>query len=192
MSHLLLSQNLRHFYFPVTADVIYKVLKEKFMKNAFIVILFVISMIFQGPALSEDITPELINVMLNESDTAIKNKDTAAFAKFISDSASIVIEVPTPNGTIKITPSKQQYIQMLEQGWSSIPGEYKYERKTPKITVSDNGTVGTSLSIVNESYIIDGKTISSSSQEKAKYAFENKSLVIISIEATAQINSGDI
>ncbi|MET0064139.1 MAG: hypothetical protein ABW176_17775 [Candidatus Thiodiazotropha endolucinida] len=131
-----------------------------------------------------------LNKLLAQIDSAVEARDTSKIAHLFSDRASIIIEMPTPQGNSKIELNKQQYLQMTQQAWDMVGPSYKYSRLQTE-TVS-NETKAQVVSLVREEFQVNGQTITSETLEVVDLAVEGGRLVIVKVVGEMHIKGEPI
>lgn len=126
-----------------------------------------------------------LNELLAKIDSAAATRDASQIAHLLSDGASIVVEMPTPQGSMKLELNKQQYLELTQQGWNAIGPSYKYTRLSTEI--ESDGTKAQVVSIVREEFEAGEQTISSDTLEIADFEEEDGRLVVVKVVAQARV-----
>jgi len=130
----------------------------------------------------ERITTEQIQQVIDATDAAAMRRDTEAIGSHLSEGFAKNIDLPVPeqgwNASVKL--DKQQYLDLIEQGWQNME-QYSYRRENTVINIAADGLSGESSSTVTETVVIGGETRVSKVREYAHYALENGRPVITSI-----------
>jgi hypothetical protein len=138
----------------------------------------VVSILLSLPAQAADrITDEQIQQVINATDAAAMNRDTADIGEYLSDSFRKIIEFRYKKWMAKVKVRKDQYLEMIDEGWAT-PGEYDYQRDDIEIHIMPDGLSGQSHSTVTEHVIQDGEKMTSKFREYATYELENGRTVI--------------
>jgi hypothetical protein len=136
------------------------------------------SIILSLPAHAVDrITDEQIQQVINATDTAAMNRDSAGIGEYLSDSFRRIIEFRHKKWMAKVKLRKDQYLEIIDEGWANS-GEYDYQRDDIEIHISPDGLSGLSHSTVTEHVVQDGEEMTSKFREYATYAVENGRPVI--------------
>jgi len=137
-----------------------------------------LSVVLSLPAqAAERITNEQIRQVINATDTAAMNRDTAGIGEYLSDSFEKTIEFIYKKWMAKVRLDKDDYLEMIEEGWTNI-GAYDYQRTDTEIHISADGLSGLSHSTITENIIQDGEKLTSKFREYATYELENGRPVI--------------
>jgi len=138
----------------------------------------VVSILLSLPTQAADrITDEQIQQVIYATDTAAMNRDSAGIGEYLSDSFRRIIEFRYKKWMAKVKVRKDQYMEMIDEGWAKI-GEYDYQREDTEIHIAPDGLSGQSSSTVTENIVQDGETMTSKFREYATYALENGRPVI--------------
>jgi hypothetical protein len=129
---------------------------------------------------ADRITEEQIRQVIDATDTAAMNRDTAGIGAYLSDSFEKVIEFPYEKWMAKVKLDKDQYLGLIEEGWSTIE-YYDYRRAATEIHIKPDGMRGMSYSTITEHIIQDGEEMTSKFREYATYELENGRPVITRI-----------
>lgn len=117
--------------------------------------------------------------LLTKIDAAVEARDADAVGQYLSESVEILIEMPTPQGTVRAELNKSQYLQILAQTWAAIGSHYKYSRHSTEI--ASNGEVAQASSVVLEEIEMGGQLIQSETLEVTDFAVEDGDLVVIKV-----------
>ncbi len=128
--------------------------------------------------------------LLAQIDSATEARDVSKIARFLSDRASITIEMPTPQGNVKVKLNKQQYLEMTQQAWDAIGPSYKYTRL--QTDMESDGTKAQVVSIVQEEFLAGEQMISSETLAVTDLAVENGRLVIVKVVGQMHIKGEPI
>ena len=140
-----------------------------------------ISVLLSLPAHAADqITDEQIQQVISATDAAAMNRDTAGIGEYLSESFRRMIEFRHKKWMAKVKLRKDQYMELLDEGWAKT-GEYDYQREDTKIHIAPDGLSGQSSSTVTENVVQDGETMTSKFREYATYKLENGRLVITQV-----------
>lgn len=125
----------------------------------------------------ERITAAQIQQVMDTTDTAARHRDTAGIGAYLGSSFLKVIEFPHDKWMAKVTLNKQEYLQMIDAGWTTIE-EYDYQRADTEIHIMPDGLSGLSYSTVTEHLVQDGQRMTSKFREYATYEMEDGRPVI--------------
>lgn len=117
--------------------------------------------------------------LLAEIDAAAETRNASQIAPLLSDEVSVIIDMPTPQGNMRLNLNKKQYLEMLRQGWGAIGPSYKYTRLSTDI--ESDGRKAQVVSIVREEFQMAGQIINSETLEIADIAVENGTLVVVKV-----------
>ena len=123
------------------------------------------------------ITSEQIQQVIDATDAAAMNRDTAGIGNYLSNSFEKTIEFPYKKWMAKVKLNKDDYLGLIDEGWSNT-AEYDYQRSNTKIHIMPDGMSGLSHSTVTENIIVDGEKMTSKFREYATYELENGRPVI--------------
>ncbi|MEN8107493.1 MAG: hypothetical protein ABFS22_05745 [Pseudomonadota bacterium] len=129
---------------------------------------------------ADTITREDIQQVIDATDAAAKNHDTAGIGKYLSVSFEKIIEFPYDKWMAKVRLDKEKYLDLIDAGWPTIE-EYEYQRNNTVIQVMPDGLSGHSYSTITETLSLDGTRRVSKFREHALYALENGRPVITQI-----------
>jgi len=141
----------------------------------------VIVVLLAYPLHAEDrITAAQIQQVMDTTDAAAMNRDTAGIAAHLGGSFEKILEFPHDKWMAKVRISKQEYLQLIDAGWTTVE-EYDYKRTDTEIHVMPDGLSGLSYSTVTEHLVQDGKPMTSKFREYATYELENGRPVITQV-----------
>ena len=135
---------------------------------------------FQAQA-AEPITREHIQQVVDMTDVATMNRDTAGIGEYLSETFLRIIECIYDDKYIaKVKVDKKKYLEMIDEGWPTLE-EYVYQREDTTIQVMPDGSGGQSYSTITETLSIEGTKMVSKYREHALYTLENGKPVITRI-----------
>ncbi len=111
----------------------------------------------------DSLTEEIVRGVISELDAATENMDADPFSDALSDDVKIVITINFQGQSQVISPSKQEYIVMLEEGWAEA-SNYEYTRSNLKIDMQGNKALVTA--IIRESMTVRGRNMNTRTFEK--------------------------
>jgi hypothetical protein len=123
------------------------------------------------------ITSEQIQQVIDATDAAAMNRDTAGIGNYLSNSFEKTIEFPYKKWMAKVRLNKDDYLGLIDEGWSNT-AEYDYQRSYTEIHIMPDGMSGLSHSTITENIIVDGEKMTSKFREYATYELENGRPVI--------------
>jgi hypothetical protein len=119
-----------------------------------------------GAQAAERITPDHIRQVIAETDAAAKQRDVQGIGEHLGEKFSKGVEVSSGVMIESVQIDKQQYLQMIAEGWGTVD-EYSYDREDTVIT---------------ETVVVNGEKMVSKVREYARYELENGKPVIVAIE----------
>jgi len=128
----------------------------------------------------ERITKAQIQEVIDTTDAAAMNRDTAGIGAYLGDSFQKILEFPHDKWMAKVRINKQKYLQLIDAGWTTIEA-YDYERADTEIHIMPDGLSGLSYSTVTENIVQDGKQMTSKFREYATYKLEEGRPVITQV-----------
>lgn len=135
---------------------------------------------FQAQA-TEPITREHIQQIVDITDAATINQDTAGISEYLSETFQRVIEFVHKDKYIaKVRIGKKKYLELIEEGWPALE-EYAYQREDTSIHIMPDGSSGQSYSTITETLSLRGTRMVSKYREHALYALEDGKPVITQI-----------
>ena len=135
---------------------------------------------FQAQA-AEPITREHIQQIVDITDAATKNRDTAGIGAYLSETFQRIIEFIHDDKYIaKVSVDKKKYLELVDEGWPTLE-EYGYQREDTRIHILPDGSSGESYSTITETLSLRGTRMVSKYREHALYALENGKPVITQI-----------
>jgi len=141
----------------------------------------VISVLLALPIHAADrITQEQIQQVIDTTDAAAMNHDTAGIGAYLGATFEKIIEFPHDKWMAKVKINKQEYLALIDAGWTTIE-KYDYVRSNTEIHVMPDGQSGLSYSTVTEHMVQDGKEMTSKFREYATYELENGRPVITQV-----------
>ena len=127
-----------------------------------------------------NITREHIQQVIDVTDTATKNHDTAGIGEYLSESFERIIEFTHDKYIAKVRVDKKKYLELIDEGWPTLE-EYDYQRDNTSIHVMPDGSSGQSYSTITETLSMDGTRMVSKFREHALYTMEDGKPVITQI-----------
>jgi len=135
---------------------------------------------FQAQA-AEPITREHIQQIVDMTDAATKNHDTAGIGEYLSETFQRIIEFVHQDKYIaKVRIGKKKYLELIDEGWPALE-EYRYQREDTSIHIMPDGSSGQSYSTITETLSLRGTKMVSKYREHALYALEDGKPVITQI-----------
>jgi phosphotransferase system IIA component len=134
-----------------------------------------------GAQAAERITPDHIRQVIAETDAAAKQRDVQGIGEHLGEKFSKGVEVSSGVMIESVQIDKQQYLQMIAEGWGTVD-EYSYDREDTVITIAPDGLSGESNSTITETVVVNGEKMVSKVREYARYELENGKPVIVAIE----------
>jgi len=128
-----------------------------------------------------NITADQVRQVIAAVDLAAENRDANGIGIYLGKAFFKYIDVPAANSPVTARVDRQQYLEMIQQGWKTIK-DYSYQRKDIVIHVAPDGTSAESNSTVIEIVSMDGKDMVSKVREYARYTIERGKPVIVRIE----------
>ena len=129
---------------------------------------------------AEQITREQIKQVINATDTASMDHNTAAIGTYLGDSFERIIEFPYEDQMATVQLNKIEYLQLVDEGWARI-SYYDQRRDNLEIHIMPDGLSGKSHSTITENIVIDGVKITSRFREYSIYQLENGRPVITQV-----------
>ena len=129
---------------------------------------------------ADTITREHIQQVIDVTDTATKNHDTADIGEYLSESFERIIEFTHDKYIAKVSVDKKKYLELIEEGWPTLE-EYGYQREDTKIHIMPDGSSGESYSTITETLSLRGTRMVSKYREHALYALGDGKPVITQI-----------
>ena len=126
---------------------------------------------------AERITSEQIQQVIDATDAAAMNRDTAGIGAYLSESFEKTIEFPFKKWMAKVKLDKIDYLILIDEGWVNT-GEYNYQRNNTEIHILPDGLSGLSHSTITENIVVNGEKMTSKFREYATYELENGRPVI--------------
>jgi len=129
-----------------------------------------ICVIASSVASATELTEAAVKNLIDKVDKATIALNTSGIAEALSNNVIIVMHVNVQGKDHTVTPTKEQYISMLEQGWTAYK-DYKYSKSGMVITMQ--GSKAVVKSNIIETMTIKGKEISGSSKEEVTVEMVN-------------------
>jgi hypothetical protein len=129
------------------------------------------------------ITTDDINAVIAATDKASINQDTEEIGRYLGKEFYKYIDVHAGAVPATVRIDKEQYLEMIENGWKTID-RYSYDRLDTVIHVDSDGMNAESYSTIVETVtMMDGQEMTSKVREYATYSLENDRPVIVRIES---------
>jgi len=134
---------------------------------------------FQAQA-ADPITREHIQQVVDVTDAATRNRDTAGIGEYLSETFERIIEFVHDKYIAKVRVDKKKYLELIDEGWPTLE-EYDYQRDDTTIHIMPDGSGGQSYSTITETLSLDGTRMVSKFREHALYTMEDGKPVITQI-----------
>ncbi len=131
---------------------------------------------------ADQLSQENITKLIKNMETAASKKDADGVLKFISPKAKITLTAMVNGKTQKVQLQVPQYKAMLEQGWK-VAQNYKFKRSDTKIQIDQAAKKATITATIDEEVEIQGKKISSKTNQKSTVEVINGKLMITDLNA---------
>jgi hypothetical protein len=128
------------------------------------------------------ITTEQVRQLMAATDIAAEHRDAQGIGACLGQNFFKYIDVHRDNDTATARINKEQYLQLIEQGWDQVQN-YAYERRDVVVNVAQDGSTAESFSTVVESFTVAGKEMVSKVREYASYELEDGRPVIVNIDS---------
>ena len=126
-------------------------------------ICIVLSLAVVSTAYATELTEKTVRQVISKVDHAVNELSARAVAEQLSGSVSITINISIQGQKQVMTPSKQEYVSMLEQGWAQYTN-YKCSRSNVVTKIKhDKAYVSADI---QESMTIHGQYLSGASKEE--------------------------
>jgi hypothetical protein len=143
----------------------------------------ILMLLLTAPALAADkLTKAQIQEVIDAADAASVQQDSAAIGAVLGSNFYKYIEVPSDGMPVTARINKQQYLDLIEQGWEKT-SNYQYQRQDLVINLSPDGDTAESFATIIENFEIDGQKMVSKVREYARYELEDGRPVIVNIDS---------
>lgn len=132
---------------------------EKTIKTLFMFMCITISVIASAATLTEAAVKEFIEKVDHAAVTLNANEISDA----LSNDAVIIMNIKMQGQDHVMKPSKNEYITMLQQGWSTYEN-YKYAKSN--VIIKIQGNIAFVTANVKESMTVQGKDVTGESKEE--------------------------
>ena len=92
---------------------------------------------------ADNITREHIQQVIDVTDAATKNRDTAGIGEYLSETFERIIEFTHEKYIAKVRVDKKKYLDLIDEGWPTLE-EYDYQRDNTAIHIMLDGSSGQS------------------------------------------------
>lgn len=113
---------------------------------------------------SAKLTKTDVEKLIETLDQAVNDLDVSAVGSILSDNVEVVMDISSQGNTQTMKINKQQYLAMLEKGWSAFD-DYSYKRTNLKIDIQDTKALLTFN--VEEKMTVQGQKIEGTSKGEA-------------------------
>lgn len=110
-----------------------------------------------------ELTKQAVERLIEQVESAAQSQNAHPIAEVLSDHVEIRLNINTQGQQQALSPTKQEYIDLLAQGWS-LNSNYEYRRLKTDIKIT--GNKATISAVVKESMEIQGQAFSVTSTEK--------------------------
>lgn len=149
---------------------------KKIICNLFVLACFTLSLNLHAAQLDKNSIMQLMGKM----DEMAASKNADAIAGYMSSDIKITMNISAQGQTQVLKPNKDQYLQMLKQGWA-VAQNYSYKRDNVKINIVEKGKKAVVTADVIESMIVQGQNFTGNSTEEAVVELVNGKLLITSV-----------
>ncbi len=133
------------------------------MTNIVKVFFLVIYTMASLAATASELTEESVKAIIAKADNAASTLNANGISNVMSKNAIIVMNINMKGKEHVLKPSKQEYIAMLQQGWSTYKN-YKYTKSDVVIKIEGKKALVTAN--VKESMTVQGQNVSGESKEE--------------------------
>lgn len=134
-------------------------------------------------ALADDaLTVEHIQGVIDATDAAAMQRDTQAIGRHLSSDFEKKVELPYQGRQASITLNKEEYLELIDQGWEQLQ-EYSYRREDTVIHIASDGLSGESSSTLTEHMVVNSKPSVSKVREYTHYSLEDGKALITRVES---------
>jgi hypothetical protein len=133
---------------------------KKLVKVSVLIIALCVSAISHAGGLTE----KTIIDLMKKVDNATSSLDIAPIEEILSDNVAITMNITSQGQTEVLKPTKQEYLSMLQEGWSMYTN-YKYVRTNVKIKLESEKRAYVTAD-VEESMTVQGQNITGKSKEE--------------------------
>jgi hypothetical protein len=128
------------------------------------------------------ITEDDIWKIMDEVEVATLHKDIDGVMKHLAPSVVINVTVSSPYGPQNVPMSREKYQKETLKGWS-MTSDNEYRRENEKIKLSDDGQIAVVETDVIESYVLQGKTNHTRTQERVTLEVVDGEILVTRIDA---------
>jgi len=128
------------------------------------------------------ITEDDIWNIMDEVEDATLDKDIDGVMKHLSPSVVINVTVSSPYGPQKVPMSREKYRKETLKGWS-MTSQYEYRHENEEIKISDDGQIAVVEADIIESYVLQGKTINTTTHERVTLEVVDGEILVTRIAA---------
>ena len=136
------------------------------------------------------ITEDDIWIIMDEVEYATVNKDIDGVMKYLAPSVVIHVFVNSPYGPQKVPMTREQYRKETLKAWAET-SDNEYRRENDEIKLSDDGQVAVVETDVIESYVMEGRTINTTTHERITLQVVDGEILVTRIDAFMRMNSDD-
>jgi hypothetical protein len=126
-------------------------------------IIVVIGFIAAVSASAAELSETSVRAFMSTIDEAVNMKDAEKIDGLLAENVQIALNMTANGQTQVMSPSKQEYLAMLNQGWA-MSSDYSYTRSIVNIDIQ-SGKASVS-SKVKESMTVQGQSLSGESREE--------------------------
>jgi len=131
-----------------------------------------------------------LNIM-DEVEVATLNKDIDGVMKYLAPSVVINVYLSSPYGPQKVPMTREEYQKETLKGWS-MTTDYEYRLENEEIIkISDDGQTAVVETDVIESYVMEGRTIDTSTHERITLQVVDGEILVTRINAFMRTQSDD-
>lgn len=129
------------------------------------------------------ITEDDIWNIMDEVEVATLDKDIEGVMKHLALSVVIHVYISSPYGPQKVPMSREEYQRETLKGWS-MATDYEYRLENEEvIKISDDGQTAVVEADAIESYVLDGRTINTSTHERITLQVVDGEILVTRINA---------
>ncbi len=134
------------------------------MKELVKVSALIISLCISAVSHAGGLTEKAIVDLMEKVDNATSSLNIAPIAEILSDNVAITMSITAQGQTQVLKPTKQEYLSMLQEGWSTYTN-YKYVRTNVRIKIESENRAYVTAD-VEESMTVEGQNITGRSKEE--------------------------
>lgn len=154
------------------------------MKSFVRTLLCICPLLFALTGCSSKLSEADVYLAMAKIEQAVQQQDSAAVAQWLAPQAEVVIDMRHADIPEPLRLKKTEYLQLLDASWRAAGSRYTHERSNTRVNIAPGGKTATAYATIRENAWLQGKPVTSISDEMAMFALLDGRPQITYVQAT--------